>query len=91
MCYTARVPVFGAVFPGLLDLESLARLSREPPAATADMAVLQGVLACLILRGTVHLRLGSDTLRVPSGTRIFTVWRQQFRANRSCNYKVTSG
>ena len=46
--------------------------------ATADMAVLLGVLACRTLRRTVQVRLGSNTLRVPGGTPICTVSRQQF-------------
>ena len=51
---------------------------RESLAATVDRAVLPGVLCCRNLRRTVQVRLGSDTLRLPGGTPIFTVSRQQF-------------
>ncbi|MEE8316678.1 MAG: hypothetical protein V3R70_09030 [Syntrophobacteria bacterium] len=46
--------------------------------ATADMTVLPGVLRCRILRRTVQVRLGSNPLRLPGGTPIFTVSRHQF-------------
>ncbi|MGB5923777.1 MAG: hypothetical protein WBF55_14655 [Syntrophobacteria bacterium] len=42
------------------------------------MAVLPGVLGCRPLRRTVHVRLGTNTLRLPGGTPIFVVSRQQF-------------
>ncbi|MGD8254965.1 MAG: hypothetical protein PVI73_15840 [Syntrophobacterales bacterium] len=50
------------------------------------MAVLLGVLGCFFdfaqdrrsLRRTVQVRLGSNTLRLPIGTAIFTVSPQQF-------------
>jgi hypothetical protein len=42
------------------------------------MAVLPGVLGCRPLRRTVQVRLGTDTLRLPGGTPIFAVSRQQF-------------
>ncbi|MGB6376999.1 MAG: hypothetical protein WBG24_09795 [Syntrophobacteria bacterium] len=42
------------------------------------MAVLPGVLGCRTLRRTVQVRLGSNTLRLPGGTTIFTVSPQQF-------------
>jgi hypothetical protein len=51
---------------------------HESLAATVDMFVLPGVLACGTLRRTVQVRLGSNTLRLPGGTSIFTVSRQQF-------------
>ncbi|MGB7065225.1 MAG: hypothetical protein WBF55_08770 [Syntrophobacteria bacterium] len=35
------------------------------------MAVLPGVLGCRPLRRTVEVRLGTNTLRLPSGTPIF--------------------
>ncbi|MDH3952347.1 MAG: hypothetical protein OEV11_15055 [Deltaproteobacteria bacterium] len=41
------------------------------------MAVLPGVLGCRTLRRTVQVRLGSNTLRLPGGTPIFVVSRQQ--------------
>ncbi|MGD8434577.1 MAG: hypothetical protein PVI73_10725, partial [Syntrophobacterales bacterium] len=47
-------------------------------AATTDMAVLPGVLGYRTLRRTVQVRLGSNTLRLPGGTSIFVVSRQQF-------------
>jgi len=51
---------------------------HELLAATLDMAVLPGVLGCRLLRRTVQVRLGTNTLRLPSGTPIFMVSRQQF-------------
>ena len=51
---------------------------HESLAATVEMAVLPGVLECRTLRRTVQVRLGSNTLRLPGGTPISTVSRQQF-------------
>ena len=57
----------------------LARMFHESPATTADSAVLPGVLGCRPLRRTVQVRLGgTNTLRLPGGTAVFTVSRQQF-------------
>jgi len=56
----------------------LARMFHESLAASADMAVLPGVLGCRALRRNVQVRLGLNTLRLPGGTSIFTVSRQQF-------------
>ncbi|MDH3555425.1 MAG: hypothetical protein WBG24_04760 [Syntrophobacteria bacterium] len=42
------------------------------------MAVLPGVLGCRNLRRTLTVRLGTNTLRLPGGTPIFVVSRQQF-------------
>jgi len=50
---------------------------HESLAATVDMAVLPGVLGCCALRRTVQVRLGPNTLRLPTGKTIFTVSRQQ--------------
>jgi hypothetical protein len=52
--------------------------SRLGVTATTDMAVLPGVLGCRTLRRTVQVRLGTNTLRLPGGTPIFVVSRQQF-------------
>jgi hypothetical protein len=52
------------------------RIFHESLAATTDMAVLPGVLACWPLRRTVKVRLGTNTLRLPGGTPIFVVSRQ---------------
>ena len=52
--------------------------SRPGVTATVDMAVLPGVLGCRTLRRTIQVRLGSNTLRLPGGTPIFTVSRLQF-------------
>ena len=41
------------------------------------MAVLPDVLVCRPLRRTVQVRLGTNTLRLPGGTPIFVVSRQQ--------------
>ena len=45
---------------------------------TLDMAALPGVLGCRLLRRTVQVRLGTNTLRFPGGTPVFMVSRQQF-------------
>ncbi|MCG6944540.1 MAG: hypothetical protein LJE87_04250 [Deltaproteobacteria bacterium] len=42
------------------------------------MDVLPGVLGCRLLRRTVQVRLGTNILRLPGGTPIFVVSRQQF-------------
>ncbi|MDH3929901.1 MAG: hypothetical protein OEV22_18375 [Deltaproteobacteria bacterium] len=51
---------------------------HESPAATADSAVLPGVLGCRSLRRTVQVCLGTNTLRLSGGTPVFAVSRQQF-------------
>jgi hypothetical protein len=56
----------------------LTRILHESPAATKDMGVLPAVLGCRLLRRTVQVRLGTNTLRLPGGTPIFTVSRLQF-------------
>jgi len=56
----------------------VARILHELLAATKDMAVLPGVLGCRPLRRTVQVGLGTNTLRLPGGTPIFMVSRQQF-------------
>jgi len=56
----------------------LTRIFHELLAATTDMAILPGVLGCRTLRRTVQVRLGTNTLRLPGGTPIFMVSRQQF-------------
>ena len=51
----------------------------ERSAASANyMAVLPGVLGFRPLRRTVQVRLGTKTLRLPGGTPIFVISRQQF-------------
>ena len=51
----------------------------ERSAASANyMDVLPGVLRCRPLRRTVQVRLETDTLRLPGGTPICVVSRQQF-------------
>ena len=57
---------------------TLARIFHELLATTTDMAILPGVLARRTLRRTVQVRLGSNSLRLPGGTSIFVVSRQQF-------------
>ncbi|MEE9121308.1 MAG: hypothetical protein V3U56_08465 [Syntrophobacteria bacterium] len=42
------------------------------------MAVLPCVLGCRPLRRTIQVRLETNTLRLPGGTPIFVVSRQQF-------------
>ncbi len=61
-----------------LNLPYLARIFHELLAATTDMAALPGVLGCRHLRRTVQVRLGTNTLRLPGGTPICVVSRQQF-------------
>jgi hypothetical protein len=56
----------------------LTRMFHESLTATLDMAVLLGVLGCGLLRRTARVRLGTNTLRSPSGTPIFMVSRHQF-------------
>ncbi|UCG10994.1 MAG: hypothetical protein JSU72_10495, partial [Deltaproteobacteria bacterium] len=55
-----------------------ARIFHELSTATADMAVLPGVLGCRPLRRTVQVRLGTNTLWLPGDTPIFAVSRRQF-------------
>jgi hypothetical protein len=56
----------------------LTRMFHELLAAITYMAVLPGVLGCRPLRRTVQVRLGTNTLRLPGGTPIFAVSRQQY-------------
>jgi hypothetical protein len=65
------------LFP-LSVILNLARMFHESPAATADSANLPGVLGCRALRRTVKVRLGTNTLRLPGGSPVFAVSRQQF-------------
>ena len=51
---------------------------HESFAVATDMAVLLGVLGCQLLRRTVQVRLGTNTLRLPSGTPISKASRHQF-------------
>jgi hypothetical protein len=51
---------------------------HESLAATLDMFVLPGVLKSRLLRRTVQVRLGTNTLRLPGGTPIFMVSQYQF-------------
>jgi hypothetical protein len=61
-----------------LIVKPVARIFHESLAATTDMVILPGVLGCRPLRRTVQVRLGTNTLRLPGGTPIFVVSRQQF-------------
>jgi hypothetical protein len=63
---------------------------HESPGATEDMAVLPGVLGCRTLRRTVQVRFGSITLRLPGGTPIFTVSRQQFMKHPGLESQIHS-
>jgi hypothetical protein len=65
-------------FPLETKLQYLAQIFHELPTATEDMTVLPGVLGSRILRRTVQVRLGSNSLRLSGGTAISTVSRQQF-------------
>ena len=59
----------------------LARIMHEPPAATADMAVLPGVLGSRTLRRTEQVRLRSDPLWLPGGTTLSTISRRRLVHN----------
>jgi hypothetical protein len=63
---------------------------HESPAATADLAVLPGVLGCWRLRRTVQVRLGTHTLRLPGGTPVFAVSRQQFMKHPGWRLPITA-
>ena len=63
--------------PVVCQAHYLARIIHESLAATTDMAVLPGVLGFRFLRRTVQVRLETNTLRLPGGTLIFVVSRQQ--------------
>ncbi|MEE9527764.1 MAG: hypothetical protein V3W07_08865, partial [Syntrophobacteria bacterium] len=62
----------------LAKILTLARIFHELPTATTNMAILPGVLGYRPLRRTVQVHLGTNTLRLPGGTPIFVVSRQQF-------------
>jgi hypothetical protein len=66
------------MFTGTKGGFTRARIFHESLAATTDMAVLPGVLGCRLLRRTVQVHLGTNTLWLPGGTPIFVVSRQQF-------------
>jgi hypothetical protein len=51
---------------------------HESLAATLNVCVLLGVLGYRLLRRTIRVRLGTNTLRLLSGTPIFVVSRHQF-------------
>ena len=53
--------------------EVLARIMYEPPAATADLAILPGVLGSRTLRRTDQVRLRSEPLWLPGATTISTI------------------
>jgi len=77
-----RCSLFRSLPLGLPGVSSVvpnpARIFHELLAATTDMVILPGVLGCWALRRTVQVRLGTNTLRLPGGTPIFVVSRQQF-------------
>ena len=62
-------------------LGTLARIMHEPPAATADMAVLPGVLGSRNLRRTEQVRLRSEPLWLPGGTTISAISRRRLVHN----------
>ena len=66
----------------------LARIFHESLAATTDMVVLPGVLVCWSLRRTIQVRLETNTLRLPGGTSIFVVSRQQFTKYPGLNHVI---
>ena len=91
-CVTALCPfvkqyekVIKDEYPGL-DIvlgtdQPLARIMHEPPAATADLAVLPGVLGSRTLRRTEQVRLRSEPLWLPGGTTISTISRRRLVHN----------
>jgi hypothetical protein len=50
---------------------------HEPSAATADLAVLPGVLGSRTLRRTEQVRLRSESLWLPGGTTLSTISRRR--------------
>jgi len=58
--------------------ENLARMVHESPTTTAHMGILPDFLGSHTLRRNVHVRLGSEPLRLPGGKPICTVSRRQF-------------
>jgi hypothetical protein len=67
-CYTRRRPRcngFRRPTPQLAEAEILARIVHEPPAATADMAVLPGVLGSRTLRRTDKYASGPSPCGCP--------------------------
>ena len=62
-------------------VDVLARIMHEPPATTADLAVLPGVLGSRTLRRTEKVRLRSESRGaagwLPAGTTISTIWRRR--------------
>ena len=56
---------------------SLARIFHDSAAPTEDMTVLPVVLGPRALQRTVQVRLGSEFLRLPGGTLIFSVSRHR--------------
>ena len=58
--------------------KAVARMFDESLATTTDMDVLSCVLGYRPLRRTIQVHLGTNTLRLPGGTPIFVVSRQQF-------------
>jgi len=79
---TGKAPVSGppTFVPTITQFspKPIARIFHESLATTTDMDVLPGVLGCRLLRRTVQVRLGTNTLWLPGGTPIFMVSRQQF-------------
>jgi len=64
--------------------KGLARIMHEPPAATADMAVLPGVLGSRTLRRTEQVRLRSESRGagwLPGGTIISTISQRRLAHN----------
>jgi hypothetical protein len=55
-----------------------ARGTERSAASANNLAVLPVVLGRRSLRRTAQVRLGTNTLRLPGGTPIFVVSRQQF-------------
>jgi len=54
---------------------------HEPPATTADLAVLPGVLGSRTLRRTDQVRLRSEPLWLPGGTAISTISQRRLVHN----------
>ena len=72
-------------------LYRIAWIFHESLAATADMAVLPGVLGCGTLRRTVQVRLGTDTLWLP-GTRrkrLRCAWHAHLRGLATAIHEIS--
>ena len=64
--------------PSTEEAKHLARIFHEWLTTTTDLAVLPSVLECWLLRRTIQVRLGTNTLWLPGSKPISAVSQQQF-------------